>query len=101
TAHVLPRSPSLHDALPIYGRRDETAGLRRGGSGAVSVMGSQEASIPPWNRRDGLVGALATWRPQQAVPGDRLAGFRQARHLDDRSEEHTSELQSPDHLVCR
>src|SRR5258708_13723220 len=22
-------------------------------------------------------------------------------HLDDRSEEHTSELQSPDHLVCR
>src|SRR5258708_11251846 len=24
-----------------------------------------------------------------------------ARDVDDRSEEHTSELQSPDHLVCR
>ncbi len=33
-----------------YGRRDETAGLRRGGSGATWVMGSQEASIPPWSR---------------------------------------------------
>src|SRR5258708_22734597 len=28
-------------------------------------------------------------------------GARQGRHEDNRSEEHTSELQSPDHLVCR
>src|SRR5207244_11517360 len=28
-------------------------------------------------------------------------GFRSAMAADNRSEEHTSELQSPDHLVCR
>src|SRR5207244_12205682 len=53
---------SLHDALPIYGARQED--LR--GRGA------------PWSRPD---------------PED----HRQIH----RSEEHTSELQSPDHLVCR
>src|SRR5258708_27130174 len=30
-----------------------------------------------------------------------LGSLRRAPLLDDRSEEHTSELQSPDHLVCR
>src|SRR5260364_472006 len=38
-------------------------------------------------------------------PGRCRAGlacqFRQARFCHRRSEEHTSELQSPDHLVCR
>src|SRR5258708_25831433 len=37
-------------------------------------------------------------------PGPRLPQsppFRPARHRARRSEEHTSELQSPDHLVCR
>src|SRR5258708_20242881 len=42
--------------------------------------------------------------------GDDVLGLRQVgergqdaalHHLGDRSEEHTSELQSPDHLVCR
>src|SRR5258708_31756975 len=48
-------------------------------------------------RRRGLVGRgghghlLAVWRNQAAV----LPPFTR------RSEEHTSELQSPDHLVCR
>src|SRR5258708_12886173 len=30
-----------------------------------------------------------------------LRRFQRACELDQRSEEHTSELQSPDHLVCR
>src|SRR5258708_29293041 len=30
-----------------------------------------------------------------------IALRRLRQHFDDRSEEHTSELQSPDHLVCR
>src|SRR5258708_26050530 len=34
-------------------------------------------------------------------PGDGAVGARQRRHHPGRSEEHTSELQSPDHLVCR
>src|SRR5258708_15531045 len=39
---------------------------------------------------------LQAWR----YGGD-LATYRQACSLRERSEEHTSELQSPDHLVCR
>src|SRR5258708_26962633 len=33
--------------------------------------------------------------------GDRLALFAALNQRRERSEEHTSELQSPDHLVCR
>src|SRR5258708_17383543 len=43
-------------------------------------------------------------RPRSAPPGRRLRGCERRRSpplLRDRSEEHTSELQSPDHLVCR
>src|SRR5258708_14783214 len=39
-------------------------------------------------------------RPRRHVPG-LLDRFRRYRAPRDRSEEHTSELQSPDHLVCR
>src|SRR5258708_27920497 len=34
-------------------------------------------------------------------PGKRVGRCCLSRTNDDRSEEHTSELQSPDHLVCR
>src|SRR3712207_7639770 len=45
-------------------------------------------------------------RPRDAGPGDErvlaaLRGERAAGHRDDRSEEHTSELQSRQYLVCR
>src|SRR5438552_17403007 len=62
---------SLHDALPIYRRSSDRAGR--------------------------LANRLATVRisaPTPALPAGRR--WRLAR-----SEEHTSELQSPDHLVCR
>src|SRR5258708_14982520 len=38
---------------------------------------------------------------RRPVPELHAAAFRPVRHAVDRSEEHTSELQSPDHLVCR
>src|SRR5258708_31601137 len=43
-------------------------------------------------------------RPEIAsrgMGGRRLSGMQRVRLLAHRSEEHTSELQSPDHLVCR
>src|SRR5437762_14184369 len=63
---------SLHDALPISRRDDTDVGFER-------VVGQLEAH---------LVVALAR---------------RAVRHRkgNDRSEEHTSELQSPMYLVCR
>src|SRR5947208_14624875 len=63
---------SLHDALPIYRRRPQGLGEPgRGDPGRVPAH------------------SLA----------DRERGARRRRAP--RSEEHTSELQSPDHLVCR
>src|SRR5438552_8940342 len=38
---------------------------------------------------------------RHAVPGRRLRAAAAAHPARQRSEEHTSELQSPDHLVCR
>src|SRR5207244_12202589 len=74
---------SLHDALPICRHDGEDDGDERDadraapeetGEGAAADRGGGELVMP---RR--------TWRQQ----------------VLERSEEHTSELQSPDHLVCR
>src|SRR5690625_6823473 len=54
-----------------------------------------EQIIAAGYQRVGFVGARMDKRVQQ-----RLAGFRQALE-ERRSEEHTSELQSRGHLVCR
>src|SRR5258708_37212639 len=44
----------------------------------------------------------STWsRSQAPVPASAISGVFQHGHERRRSEEHTSELQSPDHLVCR
>src|SRR5438552_13491192 len=71
---------SLHDALPIY----------RGGG---------RASATP------LSGARPATGCRPGHPGDPARGNkrREMAHRQGvrRSEEHTSELQSPDHLVCR
>src|SRR5258708_37501671 len=65
---------SLHDALPILRM---LCGLLTPSSGIIRIAGHDLASEP---------------RAAKALLG----------YLDeDRSEEHTSELQSPDHLVCR
>src|SRR5947208_4821912 len=65
---------SLHDALPIYARR--VVGLI-----PIDDVGSDMTSVADSLRAEGCEVALAAGR--------------------ERSEEHTSELQSPDHLVCR
>src|SRR5438552_6120310 len=49
--------------------------------------------------RSGLA-AAAVVPPRRARPPERAEGTAM-RHPVSRSEEHTSELQSPDHLVCR
>src|SRR5258708_14125791 len=65
---------SLHDALPIsFVERGETVAQ------AAEKLGYPRTSVQSWYRTD-----------ENARPIPRA-----------RSEEHTSELQSPDHLVCR
>src|SRR5258708_16410320 len=70
---------SLHDALPICGRGGGAWRVARFGSGG---SGGRRC-------RAGARVRQPTIRSRRC---DRMVG---------RSEEHTSELQSPDHLVCR
>src|SRR5207244_12636444 len=89
---------SLHDALPI---------CREGRNARVPARG--ELTAPHGVQLGGFFGELLFVGSELLVPF--AAGFRAAladifrkvlRHFRrNRSEEHTSELQSPDHLVCR
>src|SRR5437762_9470435 len=76
---------SLHDALPICARRGplfDSVARRRTGAAAERA------------RRGG--------RARRGVRGDAPDGVDARRRAGDgRSEEHTSELQSPMYLVCR
>src|SRR5207244_13360653 len=71
---------SLHDALPI------SSSSQRPRTSAFRVPASRSSAISVWNKK---------WRFASRVILFSLPN-RAAR-----SEEHTSELQSPDHLVCR
>src|SRR5207244_12939263 len=86
---------SLHDALPIWGRgavewgrlrRPWGQGRRGKGTGRRATQGS-----PPF--------LPATPAPTRLR--DEPASLLVSQNTYPRSEEHTSELQSPDHLVCR
>src|SRR2546428_1626238 len=56
--------------------------------------GDDRGQVAVGERRT-LEGAERTWKPQRPRPG------QHERHREDRSEEHTSELQSRSDLVCR
>src|SRR3712207_7728464 len=77
---------SLHDALPIFGH----------GRPQVAVAGRDDAQrgvqdqVQPWRRLEQQSEVHRTGR----LPAHLAQGFR-------RSEEHTSELQSRQYLVCR
>src|SRR5690348_17926462 len=71
---------SLHDALPICSERSRPR-LRSG--------------LP------GLRGRLSPGQLARRAPRRSPRARRQPRAVPVRSEEHTSELQSPVHLVCR
>src|SRR5207244_11402285 len=77
---------SLHDALPIYRQavlHDQLTGKKAFPLGDIGPAKAENINSP--------LSEMA------------CMGFEFGYSLDypDRSEEHTSELQSPDHLVCR
>src|SRR5207244_12092497 len=90
---------SLHDALPI------STALSPGANAFVNAAtrerfpeaGTKEGSVV--ERRAARFDVDAQHLGQFRVERD--GSFMPALSLDGRSEEHTSELQSPDHLVCR
>src|SRR5207244_7792724 len=91
--------PSLHDALPIfasaYARLGATVRLFEG---LDRVLPSEDADISKLAergfRRQGIDVHTKTF-VQNVESGEDKVTYTY------RSEEHTSELQSPDHLVCR
>src|SRR3712207_8264551 len=83
---------SLHDALPIFPRARVEP--RAGAAGAVRAHHLARRHARP---RGGRVG-----RGAAARVGDRpRGGGAEVRRARPRSEEHTSELQSRQYLVCR
>src|SRR5690348_17431468 len=75
---------SLHDALPIWTRLDTGAAITNG----AIFLGTESSR---------QLNAITTKETQ----GKFSAEYSLGNHTIVRSEEHTSELQSPVHLVCR
>src|SRR5690348_17578697 len=89
TATTVDYNHSLHDALPIYRRQ---CSLLQGQRSAHPVAG-------PCEGNDEAVTLALRNRAHAVVLVDDVG--EHAVHGRQRSEEHTSELQSPVHLVCR
>src|SRR5207244_9728447 len=90
-------SLSLHDALPILHDRvllDDADEHHEADEGIDVQLVAEEI------QRDDRA-ETGRRKPRQNRERVDVALVQHAQHDVDRSEEHTSELQSPDHLVCR
>src|SRR5207244_6930258 len=91
---------SLHDALPIYPVKEPITNFDvESGVGNLTIRGLGNARVERLRVNGGVgrteldfTGDLKNTSPDTEIN----VGVGQVR-----SEEHTSELQSPDHLVCR
>src|SRR5207244_13162216 len=97
TTHTSPLS--LHDALPICG--EET----RSNKWLAELQQDMFVEINPADAAErGIKDGAWVWVSGPEMAGDkacRMKALVTERVGKGRSEEHTSELQSPDHLVCR
>src|SRR5205814_10050109 len=94
-------SLSLHDALPIWsGRRGTSRRKGRGTVGRLSWELERASSAPglrPGKQGLPITGGAGKWRVAERQSEGVVVVLRGGT----RSEEHTSELQSLRHLVCR
>src|SRR5207244_13056972 len=88
-------SLSLHDALPIFRRIRRH--YRSDPAARVSVGWRRPRDLNFEQPQTDQFPAAALDRPHKLG----LCRYSDRRVRERRSEEHTSELQSPDHLVCR
>src|SRR5690606_41691370 len=93
-AHAL-YSLSLHDALPIWGRRAGSVAWRHRDDGDLFAVVVELA------RAHGQRPARLAREQVQAQRGLQPALLHRQLEVEHRSEEHTSELQSRENLVCR
>src|SRR5207244_6974748 len=93
-----PSAPS-QEAMAAPCSAGSLAGVRMEFPCASELMAASQVWNSPLSGAQTLAGAPATM-PSKSV-GNRWASCSASRPPSERSEEHTSELQSPDHLVCR
>src|SRR5207244_13364198 len=91
---------SLHDALPISAVRGPKLRPRAARYAARGLKTSNGARSISSDICSSGVMSSRTQNARPCVEATRSPSFR-VRSVIGRSEEHTSELQSPDHLVCR
>src|SRR5207244_11333188 len=97
-------SPVLPAALPSFPTRRSSDLIGGRSDRLLRARPGRAVLRPAWPQRQG---AASERRPAggqlPARPGSAaiLCQVRPAADAERRSEEHTSELQSPDHLVCR
>src|SRR5207244_12840217 len=90
---------ALHDALPIYIVEEVATEAKRRGFRRVGITGTKYTMEGPVYA-DVLEKAGIDFRVPS--PPDRIDGtLHRVLRPGDRSEEHTSALQSPDQLLCR
>src|SRR5438552_2027558 len=88
---------SLHDALPIYLRHPQ----RPVAIGNYDIAGEIRYRRLAVRIRRSVLRRSASRDGRRRIVRDRESSGAVAGVVGGRSEEHTSELQSPDHLVCR
>src|SRR5207244_11495895 len=92
---------SLHDALPIlqdWGNPSSVYGVGRRARRALDDARDRIAQVLNCRANEIIFTSCGSESDNLALRGGALA---QSEQRGWRSEEHTSELQSPDHLVCR
>src|SRR5207253_9976725 len=95
TLMTVPQTHSLHNALPI---------LRQQRSTLLKLARRQKLIQPPVSRNQSsgiVMTAIHQHHPHAQLANQLLIKRLQAPVAVERSEEHTSELQSRGHLVCR
>src|SRR5205807_3843607 len=92
---------SLHDALPIYCGGKLPMAENCAGNSRVPAMEDTHGCIVATQRCVVLVGTDRDVEAANVVHEARDECFIGIGHTGVRSEEHTSELQSPCNLVCR
>src|SRR5207244_4978923 len=98
-SHTVSCPLSLHDALPIFCARRRASTCFFMKAPLPTFTSSTRASRPSANFFDMIEDEISGIDSTVAVTSRKAYSLRSAG--TSRSEEHTSELQSPDHLVCR
>src|SRR5439155_22390945 len=99
TATLFLSTLPLHDALPIY----DIVRTEREGESRPPAVGRAAGDVTHWQggRPVTSIAARVQDRARVCIAGIARQFFVELPKAGDRSEEHTSELQSRGHLVCR